>query len=93
MLSRPGSSTERHQTIGEAGERGAPLEGLACAHGPADDGVEVGDGEALGEELMLSDDVLEGGGGSAAGLAISEKGLRRGTGRKDRPPHIVHAPV
>ena len=77
-------TAERDGQVHHIGILGDPLVGLACAHGPAYDAVEVGYFEVLCDELVLGADVVVEGGfgegmrvgcvGGRGGLAVSEEG-------------------
>jgi len=84
MQARRRSPTKRNNAVHKLWKLRRPLETLACAHAPPDDGEGMRDAEVLGEELVLGADVVveeeggEGGGGGAGGgrcgLAVAEKG-------------------
>lgn len=66
----------------KSGEHAGPVVGLLGAHGKPNDGVEVGDVQVVGQEVVLGADavaVVEGegegrGGGGAGGFAVAEHG-------------------
>lgn len=79
-----GAAAEGDDEVHEVRVLGRPLEGLAGAHGPAEDGAGVGDPQVAGDELVLGTDVVvegyQGEGaergrvGGGGGLPVAEEG-------------------
>ena len=76
-----GRAADGNRARDEGGEHGGPVVGLLGGHGKADDGVEGGDAQVVGEQGVLGADAVAvvwlgevGGVGGGGGFAVGEHG-------------------